>query len=376
MQSLAIWYKPKDTEIKIEPIEFHVNLWKLPIKRFLRRTKVQRFFDIGIHLFNAKNIKTLYIYYPKKISLENVQDLGKKIIESDRLINTLFNENYTKKINPNTKSCEIINGKTNETEFHIYELGENNINITERYDGTIIEINLRQHNEDKTYLRLRIDDDYTDVFSSFDSPSNSILQSAFSNTEIIDFRINEPRDLNKNLLEDISQDGDRFNFYKIQFFFICSSREEYMFSHEPFLGCRQLEKDRWEEYLSLKEIPKESILAYHWKKKGELKKIEPVKKVNDGEGDADTNAESEDIIEEKTPFHDYNALIKTRYEYNDFWTILIYLVVLSVLTISINYCSNLIYDKSKNDSQQKVVDFNTDTNKPHIQGSNENDTTQ
>ncbi len=329
MKSLALWKESvSGTKDKVPHAEIHFNLWKLPARK---KSEFERFLDIGLLLDEISDIKQLHIYYPAKITIDKVEDLVGKIVKSqdNRLINTLFNANYHINVDSNSDYTKILDN--GEEKFSLYELKpESNIQVADINHGTKITICFKGTKPDKAYIRIRINHDYTSLFSHIDNPSNAIFQSAFSKTEIIDFRINEARELSNELLESIEEVGVRYHFNKIHFFFICSSREEYLFSHIPFISARQLEKDRWKNYLGDKSTNQEAILAYHWKEKGR---------------------------EEGVGIEDFNALIKTKYENNSWITISKYLIILMVFTIIFNLLSNFIYDSfqiKNNDLAEKT----------------------
>jgi hypothetical protein len=273
-----------------------------------------------LHLFiefkleEADKIDKLYIDYPQKLNKKEIYDLGKTISSDSKLLNSLFNAYYYKNSTGTSSYHSILDQEKNEI-FSLYVLKENNIKIENSKTGCRIEICIKSPIKKTTYLRIRIDHDYHSFLSHTDKPSNSLFQSAFSETEIIDFRVNEARELSMELLEHVKSEGDMFTFSKIHFFFMCGSREEYIFSHVPFNSCRQLEKNRWKDYIGpIYDKNTEAILAFHWKTSSTKKNIK-----------------------------EYNALIQTRYENNNWGTILWYLVVLLCLSISFNLISNFIY---------------------------------
>ncbi len=326
MKSLALWYKPignKPTEPST--VEMHVNLWKLPA---VKKKEFERFIDIGLLVKNAKSVKELCIFYPTKIDKTQVFDLGDKIVNSTdvKLLNTLFNANFNKTHISNSNYWDISNS-SNEKLFSIYKLEGSNITVSEYNGGTKISICFKGKVQDNTYIRIRINHDYTSLLSHIDKPSNAIFQSAFSKTEIIDFRINEARELSNELLQDIETEGVMYFFSKIHFFFICSSREEFLFSHVPFISARQLEKGRWKNYIGLKNLKSEAVLAYHWKEK---------------QGD--------------NPINDFNALVQTKYENNSRKTIFKYVIILMLLSILFNLISNVIYNGSLNAVKPNEMD--------------------
>lgn len=164
--------------------------------------------------------------------------------------------------------------------------------------------------KDKSYYRFRVRGDFTQSLSIISRPSNAILESAFSEIEMIDFRVNEVRDLNHDLLERISGEVlPKIN--KQHFFFICSSEEDVIGNHQPFLSCRNLENYRWGEYVDLPNSDKKTFLAYHWKEK-----------------DRDS----------------VSTLIKTKYEKNNWKTILKYSIIGFIIAVGIELFSNWFYD--------------------------------
>jgi len=312
MKSLAVYYELEDSNSPLtEKVELHVNVWKLPTNK---KSSFEKFIDLGLKLEETKLIKFLYFFIPYQLTKKDVKDLGFIMGNSEKgiLINTLFNANYSVSSQPNSDYYKITDVANSNELFHIYGIKRPNIKLEKLDYGTIVKVEINGQKEDKTYIRLRFDVDYTDKLSQVEKPSNSFFQSGFSMTETIDFRINEIREINNELLDKIYPIGNLFKFKKIHFFFMCCSREEYIFSHNPFISARQLEWKRWEEYVNKKNISNEDILAYHWKAKDE---------------------------------NDYNALVQTKFEINHYITIGKYLLYLLIITIIFNFASNILYNK-------------------------------
>ncbi len=127
---------------------------------------------------------------------------------------------------------------------------------------------------------------------------------------MFDFRVNEARDLNQSLLEEISK-NKRLKINKQHFFFICSNEEEVIGFHQPFISCRNLENYRWNDYVDLENIKEQIFLAYHWK---------------------DKDVENS------------NILIKSKYEKNNWRTILKYTIIALILGLLLELMSNWLYD--------------------------------
>lgn len=307
MKSIAIWYSPNAGFDAPNDVELHFNLWKLPNHR-----SYLRFIDIGIKLERTNCINELKIYVPYTLDEGDVTDIVHKFINDTSLVCAIFNENYQVTSLPNSKFYEVKK-QNNEFEFDIYQLNATDINLEHKYDGTIIKIKT-PNSQRKTYLRIRLGENYCKSLSTIQRPSNSLFQSAFSKTELIDFRVNEARDLDFSLLEEINSHVF-FRIKKVHFFFICSSSEDVISSHQPFISCRNLENYRWGRYVGNYSLSKnDTILAYHWR---------------------DENK------------HDFNVMVKTKFEKNNWLTILLYVLILFILTLIFNLVSAKVYDLIK-----------------------------
>lgn len=308
MKSIAIWCEPIDKNLEsIDNIELHFNLWKIPNKS----KKTHKFLDIGLKIENTENVSSLKIYFPTIITNVDFVDIVEKFIDKPDLVSAIFNENYNVKSNSTSKFSEIkdIDDKF---VFNIYKSTVDDLNFENKFKGTIITINLPRQGQ-SIYLRYRIKGDFINSLSTISKPTNAILQSAFSEIGMIDFRVNEIRDLDINLIE--SRNKKFLKIKKLHFFFICSNEEEVIGNHQPFLSCRNLENYRWNKYVDLPNTDKQIYLAYHWKE--------------------NSNKESASI------------LIKSKYERNNLKTILKYLLFAIIIALITNLISNSLYDSLK-----------------------------
>jgi hypothetical protein len=297
MKSIAIWYTPIDPNNVISnDVELHFNFWKIP-----NGTKNHhKFLDIGINLDN--------IYFPKEITNSDFEDIVSKFIDKPDLVSAIFNENYKVISDGTSKSYEITDSKNNFV-FTIYKTSVSDLEYQRAHNGTIVSIKVLRQKK-KSYYRFRLKGTYIDSLSTISKPTNAILESAFSEIEMIDFRVNEIRDLHQDLLETIR--GQVFlKIRKQHFFFICSSEEEVIGNHQPFLSCRNLENYRWNNYVDLANEENNVFLAYHWKE-------------NDKES--------------------VSILIKTKYEKNNWRTIGKYFLIGFIIAILVELFSNWLYD--------------------------------
>lgn len=308
MKSIAIWYTPINPKnITLSDVELHFNFWKIPIDS----KEFRKFLDIGIKLDDTDNVRSLNIYFPSEINNSNFEDIVSKFIDKADLVNAIFNENYKVTADGLTKCYEITDSK-NESVFSIYKTSASDVEFRRANSGTIVSIRVLKQRK-KSYYRFRVRGSYINSLSTISKPTNAILESAFSELEMIDFRVNEIRDLNQDLLETI-RDEVFLKIRKHHFFFICSNEEEVIGNHQPFISCRNLENYRWNNYVDLNREENNVFLAYHWK---------------------ESNKES------------VSTLIKTKYEKNNWRTITKYFIIGFIIAVLIELFSNWLYDLLK-----------------------------
>jgi len=294
MKSIAIWYKPENSDIpSIKEVELHFNMWKIPNGN----KKIIRYLDIGIKLDNTVNVDVLKIYFPFVVDKKDFEDIVDRFITKPDLVSAIFNENYNVTSKGTSKQYQLTDANGNPV-FDIYKTSDADITKTKKFNGSIFNISVPKENK-KFYFRFRIKGAYVDSLSSIFSPTNAVIESAFSKMEMIDFRVNEARDLDLSLLEEISKENGLM-IKKQHFFFICSIEEEIIGFHQSFINCRNLENYRWNSYVDITTKLNQIFLAYHWK---------------------DANIESS------------NILIKTKYERNNWVTILKFLTITIIIEL-------------------------------------------
>jgi len=212
----------------------------------------------------ATKASHINIFIPEPVARSEIENLGTTFRESSDLVSTLFNEDYRVSSHANEKVVEVLNVDRMPV-FYIYILDlENDVLIENAYGGSIIKIRIAQELADKKhYYRIRLKNSYVDSVSHIYTPPNSVLESAFSQTELVDFRLNEKRNLNRSLLEMIRSDGET-NFNKTHLFLMREASDDYVYSHKPPSGSRQLEVDLWKGYVG-DDYSFDKIIAYHWK---------------------------------------------------------------------------------------------------------------
>lgn len=195
MKSLAVWYESKQNNSSISELELHFNHWKIGKKQHLFDKEFEYILDIGIKVKNGEDVKNLCFFFPDTTSLE-LEDLGKKLKEP-KLLAAVFNENYKPKIDNNNKFHEIWHG--DKAIFNVYSLDEKEDFKSElKFDGTVLKFPFKFFPDKDTYYRIRLKTPFVKKFSYIYKPKNSILDSVFSSVELIDFRVNDTRDINLN----------------------------------------------------------------------------------------------------------------------------------------------------------------------------------
>jgi hypothetical protein len=266
MNCIAIWCTHTPAQQKAQPdeLECHFNLWMLNSISLRRRGRLDCFLDIGVMLRHADELSYINIFVPGQLDKSNIQDLGLTFKNNTELIPAVFNEDWVVLVPPKEKAIEVRGGE-DAPSFDIYMLDlENDVSVERQFGGSIIRIRIPEHlKKKKHYYRIRLKCPFVDQTGYvYTPPASSILEGAFFQTELIDFRVNEKRNLPSSLLETIRQNGE-VCFTKTHFFLMREASDDYVFSHKP-PGGRKLENDIWNSYVG-KGYSFKQVTAYHWK---------------------------------------------------------------------------------------------------------------
>ncbi|TCB33579.1 hypothetical protein E0H86_02025 [Acinetobacter sp. ANC 4635] len=116
-------------------------------------------------------------------------------------------------------------------------------------------------------FRLQLSSKQVKILSQNYEPEDRLVVSKFEKIEIIDFRLNELRDLPASICNQLKSN---FILEQIHFFIIRDIHDELKLSHDKYKRCRLLEKEVWNEYLCFKTekatLPTQ-MLIYHFDKK-------------------------------------------------------------------------------------------------------------
>ena len=304
MNCIAIWCSSKNKQSAFHCLEVHFNLWKLGKKK-----SANCFLDIGLMIQDATKVSHVNIFIPQPVASSDIEDLGITFRRNPDLVSTLFNEDYRISSGAQEKIVEVLNVERIPI-FYIYVLDlDSDVSVENAFGGSIIKIRIPLELADKKhYYRIRLKNPYVDSISHIYTPPNSVLESAFSQTELVDFRINEKRNLNGSLLERIHSEGE-VSFNKTHLFLMREASDDYVYSHKPPSDSRQLEVDLWKSYIG-GDYPFDKMIAYHWK-------------------ETDTH-------------HSFSAFVKFRYIRCTRLTIAIFIAIIIILGFLSGLAANLL----------------------------------
>lgn len=292
MRSFVLWYKEGQKQEPVD-IDVHINLWTIQNQK-----DEIYYFDFGFMIKDISNISSLCLYIPFSIKKEDVQDLGEKISKI-RLVNALFNENFTTEEKTKTRLIVNENKENKNDKFIIYHLNiKDQVDLEEEHTrekeepeeitGTILKIwNLKSlkniekeecenfkeeefkvisekaQDISKYYFRIRIKVPNKNEIIKEQINDESIFNNAFTSTEIIDFRLNNLRSCSKDLRK-LYEQGNHFRIKTVHYLILREANDT-IIHHENAnskMSSRLLEKEVWKEYLN--DIDQD-IIAYHIK---------------------------------------------------------------------------------------------------------------
>lgn len=267
MNCLAIWYKRKHSTPKEDlDVELHINLWKLEKKENKEKgSPFKNLLDIGIKILEPSNVANIYIFLPFKVTKDEIEDIGNYFEGNDKLVAAIFNDEFSAHpTSVQSKILKIIDGK-NDVKFYIYMDDKKN-NISRRrnnYGGTVINIKLSSGTEIKPlYYRIRISSNNLEKLYTTYTPVSQWLDSHITHNELIDFRINEKRNLDRSLLEEMRNSGEVY-FKMVDYFIMKEFKYDYVSSHKDMVRSRRLEPDLWGSYVG-EDYECGNTIAYHW----------------------------------------------------------------------------------------------------------------
>lgn len=268
MRSFALWFsKINKNSTEDKEVTVHVNLWD-------KRQLSKYCFDFGLLLEDIREIENIFLYVPFNIDKTKIKDLG-IIISNNKLVNAIFNENFT--TTDGEPKRLIVNGNNNKDSFVIYDLDiDNQIDLSScrrnsSTPGTIIKIkvnDIKPSDLFRYYFRIRIEVDCEEVYLINDEIKGvSIFSNEFTNTEVIDFRLNDIRSCSENLREQFDK-GSKFCILAVHYLILRNANDMIIHYGEQ-ISSRMLENDLWKDYI---DGANNNIIAYHIKRKAKKDK--------------------------------------------------------------------------------------------------------
>lgn len=259
-------------------LEFHINLWNLKGNN----KSTSPFVDFGISISDFRKIKSLDILLPFRINDSEIIDLY-ELVKTPDIARLIFNE----------VECEI----SSKDRYTIIE--------SDNFDKPKLLVNVKKDGELESFICHSIDNDmssftmdfeelikdekfseYDDLYIRFRVNSESIkkslfcpvrkknwfLESGFVETQIVDIKINQERNLPHNICKDYRLNKYKFAvFKKIHLLVMSNSSDDVDSFGTGIYECRKLEEHDWDAYLE-NNYDVTDVLAYHWKEKSKDEK--------------------------------------------------------------------------------------------------------
>lgn len=276
MRSFGLWYKDTGNYEESPSFSVHINFWSESVNN----DKDSPDLDVGLKVCNFSNIDEVRFHCPFNIEDNEITDLV-PVLSKIENANIVFNADGS--INSKESysvytfekdGCreDLLLFPLNQDLENIYYLEKDDNKTDIVFNFSIFNKYLKQKREfakiNQVYIRLRITSTELKDNIYFDcEPSNKSFESAFSGTRILDFKINEKRNLGTKTIKKI--DVNKYLFPQIENVHLLvmepSSYDVESFSNRQ-MTCRELEGNLWNEYYGKKiNYSKGRILAYHWK---------------------------------------------------------------------------------------------------------------
>lgn len=325
MDSFGVYVKPKSGGSTYDAT-LHVNIWELPKKRrcILRSAKPGCCVDFGLLIKNYRQLSAVMIAIPFVIKPDDFQDLSPLLGKVDGLCNAIFNRvaSFTQKTPMGKNGSTAYTLTVNDVMPNgavLYPLkADKNLKIEGGFSYVSLELDSLSLQSDQTqlkdlYIRFRIKGEtLAKQLLSPITKANLFLESGFKKTEMIDFKINEIRNIDQAITNKVETDGFKPASFQRVYFFIMEAATNEVDAAGINAECRKLE-DIWEKYIGTSVS---NTVAYQWEKRAK---------------------EENGSIK---PFMSFSQLTKVTYSGTNWKIIALYIVAVLLLSI----LSNWFYD--------------------------------
>lgn len=279
MESFALWYKEKKSKGKKKQkvkFDLHMNFWSESLMGKGDKNKEIPFLDVGIKVYNFRRVKEFIFQCPFELNRDEIFDLHNKIIDKNNA-QIIFNtdvEIETKKgyslLNLNGKEKMLV-CSVPKSDKCIENIDDDRTNII--FDLQALHRYIEKKKEDyegidELYIRFRIQSNtlINKVYSDWEEMDKS-FQSRFSGTRILDFKINEERNLNQDDNKNYLIAGYEVALFKnIHLLMIELASCDVQSFADGKMTCREVENDLWGDYCGENILDDgKQVLAYHWK---------------------------------------------------------------------------------------------------------------
>lgn len=269
MNSFGIWAKYKAGIEDKKAVDVHANLWDIG------KNSESAFIDFGLMIPEYKNLEVIAIALPFLVPNCSIRDLSDVICEK-KIGSLVFNTVCIAHSGGRAGSYETKALSLDNSDRHILLLP---IADKSDYYGIVVKIEnvegltciridfsgLREEFKDyeKLYLRFRVrDSQIKDAMFCKLKKKNYFLESAFTETKIVDFMVNELRSIKTEVNEKMTnQKLELVELSKVHFFVMEPAEREVS---SDKMECRRLEPG-WDKYID--ESYTSDTLVYHWSKR-------------------------------------------------------------------------------------------------------------
>ena len=287
-RSLAFWLKNPSSDGKNNTkVELHFNYWSL-------NNGDTNFLDVGVLFTEVGHFDSINLYLPfNKDLIDYKPDLGKRVCENIVLVSAIFNspakhdghielkgiydfsfttENENNPLRFFTQilpaSNDSLGGVEIEGSNHDNEKG-----CLFKFPSELFS-DIKKDSENYFRFRVVLRSNVHRGISQIYKAKDSFITNHFEKTEMVDFRVNETRNLPEKIRANLNE---RSHLSRVHFFLIREANSEYKMSHSQYSRCRILEDDLWNKYLEEDFSSRKNqgqMLIYHWKTKKEEDSID------------------------------------------------------------------------------------------------------
>jgi len=290
-RSVAIWGEAKDTSERLHEetlLNVHLNYWHIRSQK-AKADGAQNFLDVGIMVYGPAQLSHLCLYVPFDVSIADLEDLGPRFAQS-LVASIVFNENLRTESYHKSNFIELLHDHDGSLHSRVYRFAkgqneapsQNEMALVQEENGTIIKICQSALSKGSADLpagrplyfriRVRVAEKQGARFIRTIKPVDAWLLSSFDNTEFLDFRLNEARNLPDGIMHKMSPaatNNAQVPITRVDFLVIVGEAAEVADGVECNKK-RLLESELWDTYtkskVGCKDGLSDGMVIYHWKK--------------------------------------------------------------------------------------------------------------